>query len=31
VQNDPAFQQMWKELGGDAVVNKTVEKKRVQV
>lgn len=29
-QNDPAFQQMWKELGGDAVVNK-VERKRVAV
>jgi hypothetical protein len=31
VQNDPAFQEMWKELGGDAAVNKVVEKKKVQV
>lgn len=31
VQNDPAFQEMWKELGGDAVVNKTVERKKVHV
>jgi hypothetical protein len=24
VESDPAFQQMWKELGGDATVAKTV-------
>lgn len=31
VQNDPAFQEMWKQLGGDAAVSKVVEKKKVQV
>lgn len=31
IEEDPAFQKMWKELGGDAVVNKTVEKKKVTV
>jgi hypothetical protein len=31
VQSDPAFQQMWKELGGDAAVNKAVERKKVTV
>jgi hypothetical protein len=30
-QNDPAFQQMWKELGGDAAVSKAVERKKVHV
>ena len=30
-ENDPAFQQMWKELGGDAAVNKVVERKNVNV
>lgn len=31
VENDPAFQQMWKELGGDAAVKKVAQRKNVNV
>ena len=31
INEDPAFQEMWKELGGEKAVNKVVEKKRVNV
>lgn len=31
VENDPAFQEMWKELGGDKISTKEVSKKQVTV
>ena len=31
VQEDPAFQQMWEELGGNTAVQKSVAKKNVHV